>query len=326
MTYLFLSPTNTLLPLYQRVSSTITSYYLSSTLPPLPVNTPNTRLPLATPSGKPLLPHIKLLLREVNPDIVVAEQGVSGVGDVIRGLGIRVVGGGKWATLSSTSPDYGGQLAHLVGMEMERREGIRVGVGAWWNGAISSLHSISIPYLTSSYTSLYLHRGARLVSSTIRKMEQLLLRTNYKGPLTIWVTVWEGKVSYEGMEVGFNLTHPSLLTTLRSDITLLLQTCTSPEVGWAGVRVSGDYSLSASIQADEEGSYLTPTGLVPESERYVWQGPHLCVTARGVSVRECRRRVERTLKGIKTPHSHWVNGSGVFGEEGIRRLKQWDWL
>jgi phosphoribosylamine--glycine ligase len=87
----------------------------------------------------------------------------------------------------------------------------------------------------------------------------------------------------------------------------------------------------------------TLNGFCPENERHIWlqnaetdatgqvistsgNGVVATVTARGVSVRECRRRVYRTMKNLSIEDMQYRRDIGAKAEGMFDKLKEWKWI
>jgi len=176
--------------------------------------------------------------------------------------------------------------------------------------------------------------------SLIAPLLPLLQKVVFRGPLAITLSVKEQALQLTNISASLD---PSVLQgiceiTRRPLFALLWKAM----MGEQEEVMSNEYSICTSLLcADpQEGShYLDPA---PEALPHLWPislketpegfqtsgGARLgTVSARGISMKECKRRVNRTIeRAVKSPEVMWRRDIGDDAEERFEELRGWGWL
>lgn len=326
--------------------------------------------------------NLDRVVGETKPEVVVVDGiGFPGVAEHLRSLGIRVLGGERWGDLASSEPEYALKLIRLMGIKGINgsgtpESGVEVKVEMWWNGLSSYLHSWSIvdhemgvgdtgPDVgCAGVVVAHLDQRSRLAVATVSKMESILRKTSFRGPVRMDVIATNREVLGLGLGVGLGYDYyQPILELYRGSITdLLFHTAGGTEVK---VDVFPEYALAIRLSVPPY-PYMSPgtvaevevKGVTKEMQRHVWfsgvreseEGLRTtgftnllgCVTARGTSVREARRRAYRTIENLSVPDLQFrtdvgdrARSRGVWDEWNHREvqipgeedlLRRWGWL
>jgi phosphoribosylamine--glycine ligase len=193
--------------------------------------------------------------------------------------------------------------------------------------------------------------GDKLTATVLEPLEPLLERVGYVGPLDINCMVTQDAAYFLEFTARFGYdaiqAWNELLKLPLFDYLYKVATKQADEVPVFQDSYSIAVRLSVPPYPSEKGAEQW-TGVqvldVPkEASKHTWladvmrkdntdvvagvDGVLGCVTARGSSVRECRRRAYRTINNIVIhPDVQYRSDIGADAEENIVRLKEWGWL
>jgi len=185
------------------------------------------------------------------------------------------------------------------------------------------------------------------VKDGIGKVVKVLKKVDYRGPIDLnsivneeglWGLEFTVRFGYDAVQTLMELYRGSL-TRLMYDVAV-------------GNRIegelSGDYAIGVRLSIppyphSEKGEEGVPViGLNEENLKHIWlgdvkregerwysagaDGVICCVTARGRSVRECRRRVYRTISNLVIPQVQYRTDVGERVEKDEMRLREFGFL
>jgi len=328
------------------------------------VDKPNLNLPIINKGGHPVQTNLNQLLSKVSPDFVIFDStGLGRVADTIRSNGTPILGGCRWADVAELDRDYGRKLMKQVGIlplpsPQLKSEGVEVGCEMWWNGLHSTIHSVSFTDARFMNDSIGPNVGcagtvvkmipykSKLVKEGVGRMERLLKKTTYRGPISLDMFVTEGKLYGLKFTVGFNYDNiQALLVIHKGSITELLHSVVNS--GKDDGEFTSDYAISVRLSIPPyphtdlvEG--VKVSGVNSSNEKHVWwsdimreggelvsagaSGVPLVVTARGRDVVECRRRVYRTVNNIIVKDVQYRTDIGDRVVKDEKKLKSWGYL
>jgi len=171
-----------------------------------------------------------------------------------------------------------------------------------------------------------------LIKRLMEPLTPLLREAQYLGPVQVHCEVGEDSHLYPVLRCNFNYDHiytwceliKGPLFDFLWDLNLEVQ---------APMLVREDYALSVRLSAPpfpyQEPEMKVLKGLkIPEpAQKHFFHGRLSCVTARGSSVHEARRRVYRTIDNtVKEPEVQYRKDIGAGAEGKIEKLKTWGWL
>jgi len=255
------------------------------------------------------------------------------------------------------------QLWHNDKCEFELQEyveGVEVSCEIWWNGISAHLHNWTMeekkfmnddvgPAMgCAGNVVAFLPSKSRLVREGVGKMERLLKKVQYRGPIDLNSIV--NKDGLFGLEFTVRFGYDAVQTLLelyRGSLTQLLFAIAT------GSNEHGEYhsgyaiGVRVSIPPYPHTAENVPIG-VPvigtnsENLKHIWWGDVRAgskyyesagsdgnlgvVTARGSDVRECRRRVYRTINNLIIPQAQYRTDIGERVNEDVKRLKMWGYL
>jgi len=433
MTILFISKNGSSLGLVERVKKEGHNAYLylldkdSKKTGDGMVSKPSFDGQIMKESGYVIATATDKLLKETDPDLVVFDMVKMGrVADYIRGRGIAVLGGCRWADNAELDRGYGYKLMKQVGITVpsttefgpgeyeqaisfvkktkkryvykpsgnidtshtyvaggvddmvgmlkmwrtdscefelqEFVEGVEVSCELWWNGLSASIQNITFEekkFMNGDIGPVVGCAGnvvkmisdkARVVTEGIGKMERLLKKTNYRGPIDLNSIVTSSKLYGLEFTVRFGYDAlQSLFELYRGSVTKLLWSIArgTPMKGDFGA----DYSIAVrlsippypnNIPKDMIIKDIPVIGVRRESEKHIWwgdvykdgneykcagvAGDLLAATARGRDIVECRKRVYRTIDNLIVPQKQYRTDIGERVGRDENNIKRWGWF
>lgn len=326
MNILFLSKNGEGLSLAQRVSNEGHCTYFHILTPSMRtcgnglLEKPRSTQPLLFANDKCIKSNVLMLLREVQPELVVmCSTGMGDIADYLVSKGVRVFGGCRWADVLNSDDTYNHALLTINGCKCESED---IDVTMLWNGLSASTYTITHTYRKAMNEEV----GADVECAgnilqwlpatspyrvQLQKLEHILKKVCYKGFVTL--NVRDGLLK---CEVKYDEIY-ALLELYRGSVTaLLFNTCTGTNVlgNWMeGTAVTVRLSIppypfspcNEEVQIEGiEDKMLTHIHF--NDVRFVdgeyksarTSGLIGCVSARGVDKRECRRRVYRTISNL----------------------------
>jgi phosphoribosylamine--glycine ligase len=197
---------------------------------------------------------------------------------------------------------------------------------------------------------VWLAKSNKLTKTVLEPLEPLLAKVGYVGPLDVNCIVTKdtayfleltARFGYDAIQTLFELLKRPIFDTLYGVASGSLKAFDYTDEYAMGVR------LSVHPYPAEEGTErwkgVQLLNVAEEAKKHVWladvmksndvdccagvDGVLGCVTARGDSIRECRRRVYRTVNNIVIHQDVQYRADVDDGvEESIRRLVEWGWL
>ena len=254
-------------------------------------------------------------------------------------------------------------------------EGVLVSAEIWWNGQSAGMHNWTmeekkfmaapIDEDIEKVTSIpkdgvgstvgcagdvvsFLSSSKKLVKEGIGRMERLLKKTNYRGPIDLnSIVTKEGIYGLEfTIRLGYDAVQP-LLELYKGSITSLLYAIAtgSDKKGeiYGGVAIGVRISIPPYPHTEKEVvSDIPIIGTNAENLKHIWwadvkagseyyesagvDGNLGCVTAKGSDVRECRRRVYRTISNLTIPQLQYRTDIGNRVDGDVTKLKDWGYL
>ncbi|MCL6441754.1 MAG: hypothetical protein K6T27_09720, partial [Thermoleophilum sp.] len=244
----------------------------------------------------------------------------------------------------------------------ERIDGIEISTEGWFNGGWIRPFNHTMekkrlmegdkgPNTGCTGNIVWATNGDKLTATALEPLEPLLERVGYVGPLDVNCMVtrsdayfleYTARFGYDALQTWSELIKMPLfdylykVATRQADEVPVFQDnygiavrLTVPpypsekEVErWAGAQV---------LDVPKEAMrHVWLTDVARKGDAYVLAGVHGvigCVTARGSSVRECRRRAYRTINNIVIHGDvQYRSDIGADVEENIAKLKEWGWL
>ncbi len=241
----------------------------------------------------------------------------------------------------------------------EYMEGVEVSCEYWWNGVSAQLHNwtmeekkmmdgdVGCAVGCAGDVVSFINAKCKLVSEGVGRMERLLKKTNYRGPIDLNSICTEDGVY--GLEFTVRFGYDAVQTMLelyRGSITSLLHTVANggEKVGgtYNGVAMGVRISIPPYPHGEKGVANIPLMGTNSENLKHIWwsdvkggkeyyesagvDGNIGCVTAKGADVRECKRRVYRTIHNLTIPQLQYRKDVGDRVEGDVVKLKKWGYL
>ena len=237
-------------------------------------------------------------------------------------------------------------------------EGVEVSAELWWNGFTSSNHNWTMEEKALMNEGIGATTGCmgnivcrcrekdRLISEGVGKMERLLKKTNYRGVLDLNAIVTKDKLY--GLEFTTRFGYDAIqafLTLFKGSISKLLFDIAT------GKNTENNFYLDTAIAVrlsippyPSEGAVesIPILGVNKFNDKYLWfsdivkdgtsykcsgfDGMLGCATAKGSTIRECKRRVYRTIEQLVIPQVQYRTDIGDRVSSDLLKLKEWGWL
>lgn len=258
--------------------------------------------------------------------------------------------GGTFSDKLELDPEYAKKVySTLVKLpEEELEEGISISLQGWFNGeTFINLFVYTVNkdrFMEGDKGSNSCHMGCiswlsqedKLISTTLMELIPLLLKVNYLGPLTINFIIQESRVKFKGFVSRFTYDQMESLTELIKG-TLFDFIYSVATTKGMDPKAYLEYSMSVRLSVPpypyefELPRTSEELFIDPRAERHIWLSKVNnvlgCVTARGESVRECKRRVYRTIQNLELRQDvQYRRDIGDDVEEKKALLSQWGWL
>lgn len=325
------------------------------------VNKVDTRQPIINSIGKMIKSSINQLIKDTSPEVVVLDRvGLGGIADYLVEQHIPVVGGAKWADILYLQTPYKFSIlkaANLTNNNKPIKDGVRVACEIWWNGTSSQLQNISL--VSNKQMSgdvggkvecggLVLRSIPKKVSvfrRGVSKIENLLKKTNYKGPITLSSECNKDGMRHTNLFVGFSYNSlQAMLEIYKGSVVELLH---GIGTGGSVSTLYSDYSTAVhlSLPPYPHKTQVSPTqieGYTKHNDNHIWlkdamlhddglfsgggYGDLGCVTSHGQTVRESRRRVYRTISNLHIEDVQYRNDIGEGIETKLRLLRSWGYI
>ena len=331
------------------------------------VDRTSTTGPVSNGSRNVVATNVDKLLRECSPDLVVFNGvGLGKVADYVRERGVPTLGACRWADSAQGDREYGHKLMGQVGIEYllseKEEEGVEVSCEFWWNGLQPLIPSVSFKerkFLTGGLgkdcgcVGCVVHTvpaACRLVEEGVGKMERLLKKTTYRGPISL--SALATKVGLWGLSftVGFSYNSlQALLEVYKGSVTQMLYSVASGggEMG----DFTSDYGAALLVSVppypytDDPkcvGKGVPVLGVSEDNRRHIWwedvertkegyvsvgvSGSLMSVVARGRYPEEAIKRMYRTAANLIVPEMQYRTDIGSRVKADENKLKQWDYL
>ncbi|KKN45063.1 hypothetical protein LCGC14_0686880 [marine sediment metagenome] len=315
-------------------------------------------------NGYPIQSSINQLLKQVKPDLVIFDTfNLGRVASSIRSS-IPVLGSSLWSDHLSLDQSYGYRLMKQVGIPPLTHDalvlgGVEVWCELWWDGLRASVYNVSCVdkrFMNGDVGPVVGCAGAvvkmvssesKLVREGVGKMERLLKKTTYRGPLSLSTVATKDKLYGIQFTTGFSSNNIQALFELyKGSITeLLYNTSTAGKV--VG-EFTSDYSISIPLSLPPYPTTQVKAsvgvkvgGVNSENAKHVWwsdvkkdggyvsagaSGIPLIVTARGRDVGECRKRAYRTIHNLVIRDVQYRSDVGERFDKGEELLKRWGYV
>jgi len=325
------------------------------------VDTTTTTLPLKNRDDEPIKRNINTILKQTVPDLVVIDNtGHGKVADYIISENYSLIGGCRWADLAYKDRDYASQLMGMCGMRLLGNEvnGVVVDVGGWWNGfSIHAPHWVILDtrFMNGNAGSMIecagatvkvIDRNSPLVKETVLKLEDLLKKTKYRGPIYVRALVTQTRICAVALKAGFLYDAIfSFIELYKGNLTRFLWSVATGLENFAEFRRMYAISVRLSIPPYPNSGSQTHNiigGVNTHNLRHLWwndvekngetymsaasTGLLGAVTARGADITECRRRVYRTISNLSVADLQYRTDIGVKVNEAERQLRSWGHL
>ncbi len=321
---------------------------------------------IARGNGYPISSASDTLLSECKPDLVLIDfNGIGRVADYIKSKNILVLGGCRWADEATTNSSYSTMLMKQVGINTKegkiKGEIVKVDCAIWWDGLTANIHSLSfrdekfmnddigMDIGCAGTIVKMINANSKMVKEGISKLDRLLKKTSYRGPLSCTFLVTPTTLFGLKLNIGFQYNSiNSFLELYRGSITKLFWAVTN------GTPVKGDFSSDYSIAVKLSippypnpylngavggvnidginiwnSKHLWLHDVCKEGKKYVSAGSDgdlLAATARGRDIFECRKRVYRTINNLVIEDKQYRTDIGLRVERDEYLLKMWGWI
>jgi phosphoribosylamine-glycine ligase len=272
-----------------------------------------------------------------------------GMGPTCEGIETRpVIGGNNLSDKLFTDKGFKEKVVReLLPIQFDKDlDGIFIGTEGWFNGDgfvlynhFFSYHSLMEcdrgPLTPGMGVTLWTCQEDELVKRSLLPLCELLHRSRYKGPVSTILKACEDDlqlidlnlhVLYDNIEAMLELLPKGLFNFLHSLVS-------------KGEIISrGDYAIAVRVtlppypHAGEAPLNHNCLEYPEPARHHIFEMPKGtlvmgCATARSTDLRECRRRVYRTLKRcVKHPEAQYRGDIGLWCDDKIGKLKQWGWL
>jgi len=239
-------------------------------------------------------------------------------------------------------------------------DGVEVSCELWWDGLSSSFHNWTMEEKKFMNEGIGPATGcagnvvspispkSKLVSEGVGRMERLLKKSNYRGPIDLNSIVNETglygleftvRFGYDALQALLELyrgsitellysiatnssTHPSLLPEFAIAVRITVPPYPSSEAkSLPGIPILGI--------SKENLKHLWFSDISLDLDYYAtagYDGNVGCVTARGEDVRECKRRAYRTISNLTIPQLQYRTDIGDRVTSDLAKLKRWGYL
>lgn len=312
------------------------------------------------------LDNIRTIVSSVTPDVIVFDDPQYGsIADSLRTKGYRTALTSNWSKVLKSSTEYNQNVLRSFGFTLPtgKDEGYKLTVEGWFNGnkfvaclagAVYDKFLAGNAGPTVSYMGSVIHgkfsTKDKLYRETLGKIEVPLKRVDYRGPVSIDVLVSKDKVI--ALEI---FAHPRLATThaffegTKTSVSDILFSMVSGEQ--LPAICIDDWIVSVGLTLPPwpypiTGKGYDPvvlTGINKQNSKHLWlvdaalteDGNYICnrtsgfigcVTARGKTIREAKRRVYRTIEHLAIPDLQYRNDIGQGAEGCFVELMAWGWL
>jgi phosphoribosylamine--glycine ligase len=283
-------------------------------------------------------------------DLVVADTfGLGQLCDEFIEKKKSVIGGGSFNDRLTTDLTYQTKVVKtLTKMKFELMDGVEVTTEGWFNGkewvrpfnhsfTMRRLMTGDIGPLTPCMGNVvWPTNGDKLTNEVIESLQPLLEKVGYLGPISVSCLVGEQEIHFIDFTTSFRYdTIQAWCELLQLPLFDYLYNLVSQKKQEVPFHDETSISVRLSIPPyPYEGTFGWEAGTLripQEAKKHVWptnaNGVVGCITARGATVRECQRRVYRTIKNVVTHQEVQYRtdiGNGV--EELKLKLKGQGWL
>jgi hypothetical protein len=254
-------------------------------------------------------------------------------------------------------------LPNLTSENVEDEAGISLLTEGWFNGTSfscmnhsliqSRLMSGNVGPLASSGSLTWISHGDRLTQQTLDPLLPLLKKVEHVGPISIHHDVWKESLYFRRFfsslhfdttqalselvrgslfDFFWNVAVKGTLPPLREDLSLSLRLSVAP-YPLQGEEHFTERTGFKYLKIDSAArSHIWPSDVkwMDDEQKEVFAGVNGnlgCITGRGSTVGECRRRVYRTAENcIQSKDVQFRNDLGRSMEDELTKLKEWGWL
>lgn len=251
--------------------------------------------------------------------------------------GISIVGGDKWSKLVNSNGEYKDQLLGILDVD-RTKVNTKFSINGWWNGIqfILPHHTYNYTHMMSGDLGIEMVSTGSIIKATTReskyygllsKFSLLLMQNSYRGPVRVDVNE---DMQVCDLQLGFKAFQlEAMFEVFRGSTMQVLLDCVNGSD--KGGKLHDDYSIGVTFSVYpypfnmyNEGGKIE--GIEERAAKHIWWrdvssgtvcGNDLGVcTAHGQTLRECRRRVYRTLSNVRIKYIQYRNdiGEGVNGK------------
>ena len=304
----------------------------------------------------------------MKPDVVVFDFVGAGFGKLAEQLSKQypVVGGSLFSDQVEFNDSYMMRLMDIHGLkfpspELAGQETVELSSDVWYNGREVICHTLSFdenrflegdigPVCRSmGSTTVLSDTNVSIYKSGIGKITSSLKRSNYRGPLSLFLVVTKSELFSIGMIARFK--YNSIFSFVESSLTsvsdLLSGVATTnlrsvkfkPGVSINVSMVVKPFPMNVSVHYSPD---LVIDGFDEGNLKHIWlsdvsktNGHYTCVgssgivgsvTATGDNAREARRRAYRTIGNLGIPEVMYRRDIGERHQRDYARLIEWGWL
>lgn len=300
------------------------------------------------------------------PDLIIFDNPADGkIATQLKARGYKTLFASQWSSALNKSKEYNLSILSSLGFDIadDNTQGYALTVEGWYNGNefVSAIVAIifrkllagdlgpTVDYMGSAVYG-NINRHTKLYKETLGKLEVVLRKVDYCGPVSIDIAlsdigVWAialhanpriptTPVFFEGTKVSVSamlLAIASGHTPRRPDFENYIisvgmslppwpysnRNATQQPISLSGISEANLKHLRLQdVFMDEKGDYYCPmtSGFIGS------------VTARGRDVREARRRAYRTLGFLEIPDLQYRNDIGLDSDQVFQNLKSWEYL
>lgn len=293
-------------------------------------------------------------------DLILCGEPSHGLlADELKDKNKLVIGGGTFNDKMLLEPAYFDKVCttlHIDNHLNDSADNIALYLEGWFNGKdwVLPFHYSDVyhrlmdgdhgPVTNCQGTMGWFAEETRIAGVALLPLTDLLEKVGYVGPITACCFVNNNNIAILSYNTCFTYdTFQGMCELIKSSVFDLLYGLASERFDRLPVNGINSYETEFAMSvrltvppypyniAFDEYEIETPISIPDEAKRHVW----LCgidhvlavVTARGQNVRECQRRVYRTINNIvKSEEVQYRRDIGVHTEQVRIKLSEWGWI
>ncbi len=293
---------------------------------------------IGTLRGGLMEPRVREVLREVAPDLVLADDGMGDVADAFKAHGAQVWGASRWGEQATSLPDYSAKLMstfEIIPVKQKAKQVI-LSVGAWWDGlAMQNTHMMSEEMgfmhggggaqVVSACVVRPVPEWSGVVQKSLAPMVAMLRKTGYHGPVSV----------SDALHIGFSLhSFAALAEIIPGEI--------GPSLMGAGKKLANSWGIAVRVSvppfpihpAEVRQGQQIALSIEDAALKHVWlldatptctigtTGDVGWVSAWGGDLDECRKRVARTIRRVAeaTPELQFRSDAGLMSQGVMSKM------